>query len=215
MRRTIKLFLLALLAASATLGNTATAQQNDAFALFEQFLTQPVATLAFEQQAFNSKDALLYQTTGVLSYQRPNLFRLQYASPEQPLIVADGEIVWIYEAEIEQATAQPFASAEKNGLIETLTSGSADALKKDYVLSAGIDDTLRWINANALDQNSPLKRISLAFATADGTLQKVLLVDHFGGKIIMHINDIQYNIHDAEDVFSFTPPLGSEVIDIQ
>lgn len=183
---------------------------DNAYTLFENFVAQRAATLTFEQHTYDSRNTLLNETSGRLLYQRPNRFRLQYNTPEHPLVVADGSLVWTYEADLQQVIVQPFADAQKNGLFKVLTSADLTELREEYVLSAGVGGDLHWLNASADNTDNTISLIALGFA-ADGMLKQVVIEDHFGGRAEMNITSQNDQVADP-DVFSFTPPAGTDIV---
>lgn len=59
----------------------------------------------FEQTVRSSKGQQIQQGKGKFQVKRPNLFRLETQSPQENLIVSDGETLWFYDPFISQATA--------------------------------------------------------------------------------------------------------------
>ena len=208
MRRQITTLLTLLFAATA-----APASAQDAFALFKQFLSHPNATMTFRQTSFDSDDVILDENSGTLAYQRPSKFRLEYDSPVFPLVVSDGTLVWYYEEELEQAIVQPIQSAQKSGLWQVLATGDIAVLEQHYVISAGIAGEFRSLNAESAQGGGDVKSISLRFDAASGVLRQVFLVDHFGSRVLMEIDQIQYAAPD--ELFVFRPPAGTDVIQAQ
>ena len=50
-------------------------------------------------------------SSGSFEFERPNRFRFAYAKPFEQVIVADGQKVWIYDADLNQASSRKFSSA--------------------------------------------------------------------------------------------------------
>lgn len=201
---------IAALAAALALAQPAAAA--DAFALFDRFIAAPATTLEFRQTAFDSAGAELETVTGFLAYQRPDKFRLQYHTPENPLIVSDGVTVWVYEEQLQQVVTHPFAKASRHGLLEVLTSGSLKTLEKKYLFSSGVGGELKWLVAQALDSGAALPRIALGFEDGSGALRQVVINDQFDSTIRMDIESATPAVSAPDELFSFTAPPGSEVL---
>ena len=58
----------------------------------------------FRQQVIDSRQQVLEDASGSVVMQRPGRFRWNYQAPFERVIVADGEKVWLYEADLEQVT---------------------------------------------------------------------------------------------------------------
>lgn len=196
-----------LLALSALPAAPAAAQQGgDALTLFEQFLAHRAATIEFVQTTTDSRGEVLETVSGTLSYQRPGKFRLQYDSAAHPLLVSDGETVWLYEADLQQVVVSRSETMQKHGLWQVLAQGDSSHLRQTYVLSAGIRGEVRWLTATARDTGHNLREIALGFAAADGALQQVRIGDTFGGTA--HLQVTALTLSAAPDAFHFTPPAG-------
>ena len=50
-------------------------------------------------------------SSGSFEFQRPNQFRFAYARPFEQVIVADGQKVWIYDADLNQASSRKLTDA--------------------------------------------------------------------------------------------------------
>ncbi len=69
-------------------------------------ILQNIRTLKanFNQQLYASNGKLLQQSSGSLAVIRPGKFRWQIKSPNQQLIIADGNHIWVYDPDLKQAT---------------------------------------------------------------------------------------------------------------
>ena len=63
--------------------------------------TQVVTSPPKEGQAVRSKTS-----TGTFEFQRPSKFRFVYKKPFEQSIVADGQTLWLYDADLNQVTAR-------------------------------------------------------------------------------------------------------------
>lgn len=186
----------------------------DAFSFFNRFIEDDqLVEMTFTQTHYDEDGRALEKNAGVLQYQRPNLFRLNYESPRQPLLVSDGEQLWYYEVDLHQVVVSPLATAKKNGLLAMLASGDLRSFRRHYLLTAAVGDgnNLTWLNAVPLDKEDSVRRIRLGFAGDSGDLRQIRVTDAFGGAIRMDITLI--NRHNADaGFFSFTPPDGVEIV---
>ena len=191
----------------------AAAAATDVFALFTRLLAEPAVTLRFRQISYNQDGSPLDDIGGSLSYLRPAQFRLEYDDSSYPLIVSDGETIWIYEEDLAQVVTQPLNTAPQNGLIDVLAAGDINAINKDYTLSAGLGSSrLNWLNAEALHSNIDIRQFRLGFAD-DGVLREMYFTDHFDNTIRLTIDAIEYKVNDADRSFAFSPQDGVEVIE--
>ncbi|MEO8444182.1 MAG: outer membrane lipoprotein chaperone LolA, partial [Gammaproteobacteria bacterium] len=59
---------------------------------------------SFRQQVIDSRGQVLEDASGTVVMQKPGRFRWDYSKPFERVIVADGERVWLYEADLDQVT---------------------------------------------------------------------------------------------------------------
>ena len=170
-----------------------------------------LVTMNFHQTTFDDSGMVLEETDGVLQYLRPSFFRMEYESPQQPLLVSDGELLWYYEADLKQVVVSPLQEMERNGLLTLFSSGGLEALLEHYVVTSGVGSNgLVWLNAEPQDAADSLRRIQLGFDN-DGVLRQIKVLDAFGGAIQMDISSVGSRVADA-DFFAFTPPPDTEII---
>ena len=84
-------------------------------------------------QTVTSPDGVKKKTSsGSFDFARPNRFRFAYAKPFEQTIVADGEKVWIYDRDLNQASSRRIGQALGATPAALLAGGSLD---KDFELS--------------------------------------------------------------------------------
>jgi periplasmic chaperone LolA len=74
----------------------------------------------FSQQVFDANGRAKEKSSGTVAVAAPRLFRWEYTKPFAQLIVADGQKVWIYEPDLEQATVKPQGEEERNSPLVAL-----------------------------------------------------------------------------------------------
>ncbi|MEN9584444.1 MAG: outer rane lipoprotein chaperone LolA [Pseudomonadota bacterium] len=85
----------------------------------------------FAQTVYDSKGKELQKASGDLLVQRPNRFNWHTTSPDESLIVADGQDVWIYDPFVEQVTVLKLKDAVLNTPF-ILIAGNDDKFWKNY-----------------------------------------------------------------------------------
>src|SRR5919112_1736894 len=63
--------------------------------------TQVITAPARDGQAAKTKTS-----SGTFEFQRPNRFRFEYRKPFEQTIVADGQTLWLYDADLRQVTSR-------------------------------------------------------------------------------------------------------------
>jgi outer membrane lipoprotein carrier protein len=163
----------------------------------------------FEQQAFDPKGGAGKTSRGDLALKAPRQFRWDTVAPHKQLIVADGEKVWIYDADLEQVSVRAQGTEEAHSPLTVLTDLSQ--LDRDFATSEqGERDGLSWLRLKSKDKDPQFAYADLGF---DATgLVRMQFEDTLGGKIEIRFSDWKRNPSLAADAFRFTPPKGVDVV---
>lgn len=150
------------------------------------------------------------RATGRLRLQRPGRFRWDYQTPYSQLILADGERLWIFDPDLEQATVRPQDEALGNSPARLL-SGGLDLDANFSVIETGErEGGLDWVEVRPLGSDEEFSQVRFGFS-AEG-LSSMFMIDNLGYTTLIEFNDIRSNIELDHDVFVFTPPPGIDVI---
>ena len=108
-------------------------------------------------------------STGQFSFVRPTRFRFDYVKPFPQVIVADGQTLWLYDADLEQVTARKQAQAlGSTPAALVATAVDLNALQKEFSLEAQADaDGLQWVQATPKNRESTIQSVRLGLR-ADG-----------------------------------------------
>lgn len=148
-------------------------------------------------------------SSGSFEFQRPNQFRFAYAKPFEQTIVADGRKVWIYDADLNQASSRSLGNAL--GATPAALLAGAD-LERDFTLKAlpsegGID----WAQAVPKHGDSTIQSLKLGFRGKE--LAAMDIVDGFGQRSRLDFSAVQANVPVAADRFQFKLPAGADLIE--
>ena len=179
-------------------------------AVLDRFLATVRSLSAdFEQELWSADSDLLETADGTLSLQRPNRFAWHYRSPNEQLIVADGEHLWIYDVELEQATVtrlDDFGQASPAMLL----SGDSQVRERFDIEESFMLEGQDWIRLKPKQQGGDFSSVLLAFR--DGLPTQLEFVDGLAYTTRIVFSNIEVNPQlDAGD-FLFAPPPGVDVI---
>jgi chaperone LolA len=142
--------------------------------------------------------------------QRPGRFRWDYTTPYARTIVADGERLWLYEADLEQVTVRRLSA----GLGDTpaaLLTGQDDFLKRFTVERTYQADGLAWTVLRPQASDTDFAELRLGFRNK--LLLALELDDRLGQRTRIDFQSPRVNTAVPADTFRFTPPPGADVID--
>jgi outer membrane lipoprotein carrier protein len=161
-------------------------------------------------QVVTSPDGAKKKTSsGSFEFSRPNRFRFEYAKPFAQTIVADGEKVWIYDADLNQVSSRKFSAALGATPAALLAGASLD---KDFDLSSlPSSDGLEWVEARPKAKDGAFQSVRVGFRDKD--LAALEIIDSFGQKSLLTFTAFAPNVPVPAESFRFTPPAGADVIE--
>ena len=169
----------------------------------------------FTQTVTSPDGAKKKASSGSFEFARPNHFRFAYAKPFEQLIVADGQKVWIFDADLNQASSRKFSSALGATPAALLAGGSLD---KDFDLApvslkdaAAATDGLAWVQATPKVKEGAFKSVRVGFRGKD--LAAVEIIDAFDQRSLLQFSQFVAGVKFPDATFRFTPPAGADVIE--
>ncbi len=164
---------------------------------------------AFSQTVTSTDGARKKTSSGQFEFLRPGRFRFNYTQPFEQLIVADGVKVWIFDADLNQASSRKLAQALGATPAALLTGASLDG---DFVLTPQpAKDGLDWALATPKAKDGPFQSMRVGFKGRE--LQAVEIVDSFGQRSLLKFSRFEPNVALDAAHFNYTPPSGADVIE--
>ena len=156
-------------------------------------------------------------STGHFAFMRPSRFRFDYQKPFSMAIVADGQTLWLYDADLAQVTARKQAQtlgSTPAALVATAT--DLGTLQKDFTLTAEPDaESLQWVQATPKARDSALQsvRIGLRLDGGFAALAKLDILDALGQRSVLSFERFEVNPSNlGQAAFNFVPPKGVDVV---
>jgi len=173
--------------------------------------TQVVTAPAREGQTARSKTS-----SGTFEFSRPNRFKFIYKKPFEQSIVADGQTLWLYDADLNQVTARK-QSAVLGSTPAALIAAAPDlrALQADFTLAAAPEkDGLQWVVATPKAKDGQLQSVRVGFRSGDkpAELAALEILDSFGQRSVLSFSKVEVNPALPKDAFQFITPQGADVI---
>jgi outer membrane lipoprotein carrier protein len=166
-------------------------------------------TAAFTQTVTSTDGARKKLSSGEFEFARPNRFRFAYTKPYQQLIVADGAKVWIYDADLNQASSRRLSQA-LGSTPAALLAGAA--LEPEFALApqpsaAGLD----WVLATPRAKDGPFQSMRVGFRGKE--LTAVEITDSFGQLSRLDFSRFTANTPVQAERYRFVPPAGADVVE--
>jgi outer membrane lipoprotein carrier protein len=151
-------------------------------------------------------------SSGTFEFQRPDRFRFEYTKPFEQTIVADGQTLWLYDVDLNQASSRRQQEVLGN-TPAALLAAAADlkALGKVFELtSVASQDGTNWVQAVPRQRDGQLQQVRIGFKS--GQLAALDILDSFGQRSLMTFGAIDAQPGFKAGHFRFTPPAGASIV---
>ncbi|MCL4780896.1 MAG: outer membrane lipoprotein chaperone LolA [Gammaproteobacteria bacterium] len=164
----------------------------------------------FRQRVIDSRQQLVEDSAGRVLMQRPGRFRWDYQQPHARAIVADGEKLWLYEADLDQVIIRQL----EEGIGDTpaaLLTGRQDVLERFTISKSWQADKIQWVALAPKAADADFAGVRLGF---DGQkLVNLELDDRLGQQTRLDFSRVEINPRLDDQSFHFDIPPGADVID--
>ena len=165
---------------------------------------------SFNQSVIDSGGEQIQDSSGQVWIQRPGRFRWVYQIPYSQLIVADGEQLWTYDEDLEQATVK--------AIDEALSSTPAMLLSGFRPLSEVVswaedpgNDAYRWYRLTPKESDAAVEQVRIGF-DKQGELALIEVQDDFGNHTRISFSNVKRNIKLDTGLFKLELPEGTDII---
>lgn len=151
-------------------------------------------------------------SSGTFEFLRPNRFRFQYTKPFEQIIAADGQTLWLYDADLSQATARRQQDVLGN-TPAALIAAAPDLRGLNSVFNLGNAPEANgqtWVVATPKSKDGQLQSLRLGFR--QGQLSTLEILDSFGQRSVMSFGALDTQTSFKPGHFQFQPPPGTDVI---
>lgn len=156
---------------------------------------------SFTQTVTSAEGGQVQQGEGELWVKRPNLFNWHMTTPDESVLISDGQTLWFYNPFVEQATATWLKNATGNTPFMLITRNSASDWKQYNVKQQGDEFALTPKTASG-----NLKQFTIRVGT-DGTINGFTAVEQDGQRSAYQLKSQKNGPVDAAK-FKFSPPKG-------
>lgn len=160
----------------------------------------------FDQIVRSSKGKEIQKGKGKFYVKRPNLFRMDTNSPQENLIVSDGQTLWFYDPFVSQVTANWVTEAVSNTPFVLLTSNDKSHWDQ-YDVTQNMDNFV----LKPKSKKSAIKQFDVRI-DANGLLKGFSTIERDGQSNLYVLRNIG-TTNVAADLFKFSVPKGAELDD--
>ncbi len=164
---------------------------------------------AFTQTVTSPDGAKKKTSSGTFEFARPNRFRFEYLKPFTQSIVADGQKVWIHDADLNQVSSRKLSDALGATPAALLAGASLD---NDFSLSPlPAKDGLEWALAKPRQSEGAFESLRVGFRGKE--LAAVEITDSFGQRSQLQFSGFAVNPSVPLTRFRFVVPKGADVLE--
>lgn len=151
-------------------------------------------------------------STGRFEFLRPGRFRFEYTKPFPQTIVADGQNLWLYDADLNQVTVRSQKEALGSTPAALIASGTdLKALGEVFELKAAPSrDGMAWLEARPKSRDGQLQNVRVGFRA--GQLAALEIADSLGQRSLLTFSEWQGGAAPGVERFRFQAPAGASVI---
>lgn len=163
----------------------------------------------FEQITQDGRGLKIQQASGITHLAKPKLFYWQTQEPYEQLIVSNGELMWVYEPDLEQVTEQPLdEQAEQTPAF--LLINQAENLEQHFAIQQQTQGKQQIFTLKPLNTSSLFEQLKLSFINQQ--IASLELIDSLGQKTLIRLQVTASNQPIDKQIFNFTPPDGVDLI---
>lgn len=165
----------------------------------------------FTQTLLNEDGEELEKTTGTLYLQQPGKFNWHYKEPYVQKIITNGELLWIYDEDLEQLTIREFQSDMIEKTPAAIILGDSRLEQHFIQVDLGNIEGFNWVELTPRDLEAQYKNIRIGFDAK--RLGMMIIVDNLGQTTRIDFNSVNKNTTLAVELFNFDIPANVDVID--
>ena len=169
----------------------------------------------FKQITRDANGRIVQHSHGSVALMRPGRLKWETLYPTRQVLFVNNNTVWIYDADLQQASQHRLNTGNPNNF-GTLLSSSIVQMRRQFIVESvqaqhGQMCFLLYTRQASIDQEVDNSKITLCFK--DKILQSMSLTHDFGGRTQFLFFNIRLNHFISPATFSFVPPDHIDVID--
>lgn len=183
------------------------AQTNDIY--LQKKLSKIKTMQASFLQIIKAKNAEPIKSSGSMALAKPNHFFWKTIKPMPQLFIADGQNLWIYDKDLEQASVRK-QGKNLSGPAAMFLSDKNNNLAKDYNVDLTKSNSEERFDLRAKVSHVSFVRVGLVFV--GDVIKQIHLYDELGQHTEVLFTDVKLNSKLSSNLFKFIVPKGTDVV---
>jgi len=164
--------------------------------------------------AFGSAGGGAPESRGTVAFAKPGKMRWSYESPEPSLVVSDGAILVLYDPVHAEAQRLPVGEGYLSGAAIQFLLGEGEILSSFHVSAQRCDADVAELELIPREPAS-YEKLAIGVDRKTGQILHSTIFDLLGNETRVAFSNLRTNTDPDPALFTFDPPDGVKVIDLQ
>ena len=163
---------------------------------------------SFVQNTYDENGLLITTSNGSLIYKKKSKYILEYKSPNKIKFISDGQLITIYDQDLEQVIIRSVKKSLNNNIIDIFT--NEKLINDKFELKVFFKNNENHINF--LPINKDIKKSDFLLVVSNNMIKSISFVNDFDQSVIMNFNGFEINVSILESQFKIDIPESFDVI---
>ena len=163
---------------------------------------------SFVQNTYDENGLLVTTSNGSLIYKKKSKYILEYKSPNKIKFISDGQLITIYDQDLEQVIIRSVKKSLSNNIIDIFT--NEKLISDKFELKIFFKNNENHINF--LPINKDIKKSDFLLVVSNNMIKSISFVNDFDQSVIMNFNGFEINVSILESQFKIDIPESFDVI---
>jgi len=163
---------------------------------------------SFVQNTYDENGLLITTSNGSLIYKKKSKYILEYKSPNKIKFISDGQLITIYDQDLEQVIIRSVKKSLNNNIIDIFT--NEKLINDKFELKIFFKNNENHINF--LPINKDIKKSDFLLVVSNNMIKSISFVNDFDQSVIMNFNGFEINVSILESQFKIDIPESFDVI---
>lgn len=178
--------------------------------LIERLEATSTLQASFIQRTLKSNKQVIEESSGILTISRPMKFVWEVISPAPQQLISNGETLWVYDPDLEQATFQ----AISDQLLQSpamILAQPQETLTTQYDVQEAGDDTLVAFRLFPKDENALFAELTILYR--NNIIYEIRILDELDQQTLISFTDVDYSFAVEDAFFEFQAPDGTDMFE--
>jgi len=153
------------------------------------------------------------RSEGTVVFAKPGKMHWTYEKPERSVVVSDGKTLWVYDPAHAEVQRMSITGATLSGAGVQFLLGQGDMRREFDVRALACDEDTAELEL-VPKADATYEKLRVLADRHSGELRRTTVFDLVGNVTEVRFRNVRANQHPPDDLFTFEPPKGVEVIDL-